>query len=230
MSDILTTKKLYKTYENGPQKVEVIKGIDFHLKRGEVVVIIGPSGVGKSTLLHLIGGLDKPSSGEVLIDNQNIFLLSDRDRAYFRNKYIGFVFQFHHLLPEFTALENVSLPGIMYDNQVSAVEKSAASILAEVGLSHRLDHRPSQLSGGEQQRVAVARALINKPRLVLADEPTGNLDKQNSESLYRLILELNKKLSQTFIIVTHNDMMASQADRVIELEDGRIKKISEKKV
>jgi lipoprotein-releasing system ATP-binding protein len=229
MNDILVTKNLHKTYENGPQQVEVIKGIDLQLKRGEVVVVIGPSGVGKSTLLHLIGGLDKPTSGEVFIDNQNIFSLSDRDRAYFRNKSIGFVFQFHHLLPEFTALENVSLPGMMYDNQEVRVQKSARLLLEEVGLTHRLDHKPSQLSGGEQQRVAVARALINNPRLVLADEPTGNLDKQNSEALYRLILDLNNKLSQTFIIVTHNDMMASQADRVIELEDGRIKNITQKK-
>jgi lipoprotein-releasing system ATP-binding protein len=224
MSDILITMDLHKTYENGPQRIEVIKGINLNMRRGEVIVMIGPSGVGKSTLLHLVGGLDKPTRGQVIIDDQDIFAISDRERAYFRNKSIGFVFQFHHLLPEFTALENVMLPGMMYRSDLSQVEKSASTLLSEVGLSHRLDHKPSQLSGGEQQRVAVARALINEPQMILADEPTGNLDKQNSEALYNLILDLNTKLNQTFIIVTHNDMMASRANRVIELDDGRIKK------
>jgi lipoprotein-releasing system ATP-binding protein len=223
MSDILVTKELFKKYENGPLEVEVLKGINLSVTPGEIVVIMGPSGVGKSTLLHVIGGLDRPSSGQVLIDSEDLFALKDRALAVFRNNSIGFVFQFHHLLPEFTALENVMLPGMMHGREVSAAKERAQKLLNEIGLEHRLDHKPSELSGGEQQRVAVARALINNPRLILADEPTGNLDKKNSEGLYELILELNKKLHQTFIIVTHNELMAKKAQRVVELEDGRIK-------
>jgi lipoprotein-releasing system ATP-binding protein len=223
MNKILVTENIYKTYQNGPQNVEVIKGIQLEVQSGEIVVIIGPSGVGKSTLLHLVGGLDTPTSGKVFIGGENIFAMNDYDLAVFRNKSIGFIFQFHHLLPEFTALENVMIPGMMHCRTNSKLEENAENMLADVGLSERLHHRPSQLSGGEQQRVAVARALLNKPRLVLADEPTGNLDKQNSESLYNLILSLNEKLNQTFIIVTHNEMMAKEASRVIELEDGKIK-------
>ncbi len=225
MNDILTVKNLYKTYQNGPQKVEVIKGIDLDIPKGNVIIIVGPSGVGKSTLLHLVGGLDQPTSGEVLIDGKDIFQLSDKELAVFRNKNIGFVFQFHHLLPEFTALENVMIPGMMHETNLTEIEKGARDLLTEVGLSERLTHKPSQLSGGEQQRVAVARALINKPKLILADEPTGNLDKQNSQALYRLILSLNKKFNQTFLIVTHNEMMAAQASQVIDMEDGKIKSI-----
>ena len=224
MNKILTGKNIHKSFENGPEVVQVLKGIDIEVITGEVVVIIGPSGVGKSTLLHLIGSLDKPSDGEIIIDNQNVFDLDDRSLASFRNQNIGFVFQFHHLLPEFTALENVILPGMMYSKNLDAIHQNALNLLSEVGLDERLNHKPSQLSGGERQRVAVARALINNPKLVLADEPTGNLDKHNSEALYRLILDLNTKLKQTFIIVTHNEMMAAQASRVIEMEDGKIKK------
>jgi lipoprotein-releasing system ATP-binding protein len=224
MSKILSATNIHKSFSNGPEIVEVIKGIDIAVNAGEVVIVIGPSGVGKSTLLHLIGSLDKPNKGEIIIDDQNIFELDDRTLANFRNKNIGFVFQFHHLLPEFSALENVMLPGMMYNKDMDEVKNSALQLLSEVGLSGRLSHKPSQLSGGERQRVAVARALINNPKLVLADEPTGNLDKHNSEALYRLILDLNKKLNQTFIIVTHNEMMAVKASRVIEMEDGKIKK------
>jgi lipoprotein-releasing system ATP-binding protein len=225
MSKILTTNQLCKTYMTGPQEVEVLKGIDFEVSAGEIVVVMGPSGVGKSTLLHLVGGLDRPTSGEILIDGDDVFSLKDRELAVFRNNAIGFVFQFHHLLPEFSALENVMIPGMMHGREVALVTERAKSILDEIGLGHRLNHKPSELSGGEQQRVAVARALVNRPRLVLADEPTGNLDKQNSEALYELILELNRKHSQTFIIVTHNDLMAKHAQRVIELEDGKIRNI-----
>jgi lipoprotein-releasing system ATP-binding protein len=223
MSKILVTKDLCKTYQTGPQEVEVLNNINLNVETGEIIVIMGPSGVGKSTLLHLIGGLDRPSKGEVLIDSENLFALKDKDLAMFRNQAIGFVFQFHHLLPEFTALENVMIPGMMHDVDIPAIKKRAESILNEIGLADRLTHKPSELSGGEQQRVAVARALMNNPKLVLADEPTGNLDKQNSMALYELILELNKKFDQTFIIVTHNDMMATKARRVVELEDKTIK-------
>ena len=223
MSKLLITRNLVKTYTNGPQEVNVLKGIDLEINRGEMAVIIGPSGVGKSTLLHLVGGLDKPTEGEVIMDDRDIFSFNEKELALFRNRSIGFVFQFHHLLPEFTALENVMIPVMMYQKDMMRVENEAKRLLGEVGLAERLYHKPSQLSGGEQQRVAVARALVNKPGLVLADEPTGNLDKQNSEALYRLILNLNTKFNQTFLIVTHNDMMARQASKVIELEDGRIK-------
>ena len=223
MSKILTTHRLCKTYMTGPQKIEVLKGIDLEVSAGEIVVIMGPSGVGKSTLLHLIGGLDRPTAGEVLIDGEDLFSLRDRELAVFRNNAIGFVFQFHHLLPEFTALENVMIPGMMHGRDFTVASEKAQNILDEIGLGQRLNHKPSELSGGEQQRVAVARALINGPRLVLADEPTGNLDKQNSEALYNLILELNKKHGQTLIIVTHNELMATHAHRVIELEEGKVK-------
>lgn len=223
MNKILITRHLCKTYQTGPLEVEVLKGIDLEISAGEIVIVMGPSGVGKSTLLHIIGGLDRPSSGEVLIDENNLFSLKDKELAIYRNEAIGFVFQFHHLLPEFTAKENVMLPGMMHGRDIVSAERKALNMLEEIGLSNRLDHKPSELSGGEQQRVAVARALINNPRLVLADEPTGNLDKQNSETLYELILDLNKKYNQTFIIVTHNDLMTKHAHRVIELDDGKVK-------
>jgi lipoprotein-releasing system ATP-binding protein len=224
MSSILKAVEVYKEFQNGPEITKVLRGINLEVQQGDVVIIIGPSGVGKSTLLHLIGSLDKPSSGDIHINGQNVFEMQDQKLALFRNKNIGFVFQFHHLLPEFTALENVMLPGMMYEKDLEVVEKKARDLLSEVSLDNRLHHKPNQLSGGERQRVAVARALINKPKLVLADEPTGNLDKHNSESLYRLILDLNEKYNQTFIIVTHNELMAEKASLVIELEDGQVKK------
>ena len=225
MSSILKATEIYKNYQNGPDVTEVLKGISLEINQGEVVIIIGPSGVGKSTLLHVLGSLDKPSGGDVHINGQNVFELDDQRLARFRNENIGFVFQFHHLLPEFTALENVMLPGMMYNKDIEKVKSDALKLLGEVSLDNRLNHKPGQLSGGERQRVAVARALINNPKLVLADEPTGNLDKHNSESLYRLILNINKKFNLTFIIVTHNELMAIQATRMIELEDGMVKKI-----
>lgn len=220
---LLRIENLRKTYQTGPNQVEVLKGVDLKVNQGEIVVIIGPSGVGKSTLLHIIGGLDKPSDGNIFINEINIFNLNNGELAEFRNKSIGFVFQFHHLLPEFTALENLLIPGMIGKGNLNEIKSDAINLLGEVGLSQRTSHKPSELSGGEQQRIAVARALMNQPKLVLADEPTGNLDKKNSESLYNLILNLNKKLNQTFIIVTHNEMMAQHANRVIEMEDGKIK-------
>jgi len=220
---LLQIKNLRKTYKSGPQEVMVLKGLDMEVYRGDIVVIMGPSGVGKSTLLHLIGGLDSPTSGEIFLDGTNIFELYNSALAEFRNKSIGFVFQFHHLLPEFTAFENLLLPGMIGKVENSVLERKVNQLLNDVGLQQRKSHKPSELSGGEQQRIAVARALVNDPQLVLADEPTGNLDKNNGESLYKLILELNKKHNQTFIIVTHNELMAEQANCVVELEDGRIK-------
>ena len=225
---ILNIKNLTKTYQTGPQTVEVIKGIDMEIEHGEIIIIMGPSGVGKSTLLHLIGGLDKPTSGDIIVDGTNIFELENSKLAHFRNTSVGFVFQFHHLLPEFSALENLMIPGMINKSDPVKSRNKCVKLLERVDLSERIDHKPSQLSGGEQQRVAVARALVNQPKLVLADEPTGNLDKRNSESLYNLILDLNKSLNQTFIIVTHNEMMTKNADKVIELEDGKVKSLIRK--
>ncbi len=205
-----------------------MRGITLEVLRGDIVVVMGPSGVGKSTLLHVIGGLDRPEQGKVLIDGQDLFSMDGNRLAQFRNQHIGFVFQFHHLLPEFTALENVLIPAMMYRERDKKMEDQASELLAEVGLSDRLHHKPSELSGGEQQRVAVARALINRPQLVLADEPTGNLDKHNSDALYSLILNLNQKFKQTFMIVTHNEEMSREATRTIEMEDGRVRQTNVK--
>lgn len=217
----IQAQNIYKSYVNGPQKVDVLKGIDLEIKNGDVAVIMGPSGVGKSTLLHVLGLLDDVDSGKILIGGENIAELDDKNKAHVRNATIGFVFQFHHLLPEFSALENVLIPTMIY-NQSDQKKAYAMEILDLVGLSHRLQHKPRELSGGEQQRVAVARAIVNKPKIVLADEPTGNLDKRNGEALYNLLLKLNKELNQTLLIVTHNEHMTANATRFIELDDGKI--------
>jgi len=219
---VIQVMDIFKNYENGPQLVEVIKGISFEVQSSEVIAIMGPSGVGKSTLLHLMGALDLPTSGKLLIDGQDILDLKNDNLSRFRNDKIGFVFQFHHLLPEFSAYENVIIPSMMYSPLKKDKEDYARYILDQVGLSHRLDHKPRELSGGEQQRVAVARALINKPKIILADEPTGNLDKQTGAALYQLLLDLNQKLNHTMIIVTHNEHIAQHANRIIQLEDGRL--------
>ena len=224
---LLKTEALVKTYRSGPEVIEVLKGISMTVKTGEIVVIMGPSGVGKSTLLNIVGTLDKPTRGKVWIDGQDMSRLDDLSLARFRNMHIGFVFQFHYLLPEFTALENVLIPRMIKGNDWKKERHRAVQLLEEVGLGARLHHRPNQLSGGEQQRVAVARALMNQPKLVLADEPTGDLDRRNSEALFELLLSLNEKYHQTFVIVTHNEMFAERAHRVIHLWDG---KIAEEKV
>jgi lipoprotein-releasing system ATP-binding protein len=220
---IIELKDVFKTYNSGPQAVEVLKGINLEISKGEVVGIMGPSGVGKSTLLHLIGMLDSPTSGQVILNGKNVQQLKGDALAKYRNKMVGFVFQFHHLLPEFTALENVMIPAMMYGMEdMTKKEEYAKYILNEVGLSSRIHHKPGELSGGEQQRVAVARALINDPQALLTDEPTGNLDKHNSEALYNLLLDINKKLNQTLVIVTHDDQIEQAASRIIHLDDGKV--------
>jgi len=219
---IIELKNIYKSYDSGPQKVEVLNGIDLSLNKGEIVIVMGPSGVGKSTLLHIMGALDLPTSGEIWVGQHKLNEFTDEDLSKFRSLSIGFVFQFHYLLPEFTALENVLIPAMMHEPLNAEKEEYAKYILDVVGLSKRLEHKPNELSGGEQQRVAVARALINKPKLLLADEPTGNLDKRNSGMLYELLLELNSKFEQTIVIVTHSDELMSKAHRIIELDDGMI--------
>lgn len=218
---ILEANHITKIYQSGPETIEVLMNLDFNLKEKEIVVIMGPSGVGKSTLLNIIGTLDKPTSGEVIIDGTSVFKYSEQKLSKFRNQHIGFIFQFHYLLPEFTALENVLIPRMIKGNNWKSDEDKAAKLLSDVGLSQRLHHRPNQLSGGEQQRVAVARALMNQPKMVLADEPTGDLDPRNSQMLFELILELNQKYNQSFVIVTHNEMFAEKANRVVHLREGK---------
>ena len=215
---ILAAKNIHKKYGS----VEVLKGVDVAIEKGEIVSIVGSSGAGKSTLLHILGTLDKADVGDVYLNEDNITGLQGKKLADFRNRYIGFVFQFHHLLPEFTALENVSIPGWIAGGKKSDVAKRAEELLAMLGLQHRLGNKPSQLSGGEQQRVAVARALINNPSVVFADEPTGNLDSANARDLHQLFFDLRKNFNQTFLIVTHNEELAALSDRILHMKDGKI--------
>jgi lipoprotein-releasing system ATP-binding protein len=220
---IVQTRGLTKEYEVSKDTyLKVLKGINLEIYEGEIVSIVGPSGAGKSTLLHLIGTLDKPTGGEVIFDGANVANMGTNELARFRNTKIGFVFQFHHLLPEFTALENVSIAAMISGGQNKEIEKKARELLNEVGLSERVGHNPSELSGGEAQRVAIARALINSPKIVLADEPTGNLDTHNSEEVMNLLFNLRKKYNQTFIIVTHNEKFAGMTDRTLKMVDGLI--------
>ena len=221
---LIHVEDLHKSYYDGESELPVLQGIDLEIYTSELLAVVGASGVGKSTLLHIIGTLDRPTAGSVLYDDQDVFTLSDTELARFRNKEIGFVFQFHHLLPEFTALENVAMGALITSSNNKTVYEEAASLLDYVGLSERLSHYPSQLSGGERQRVAIARALINQPKVVLADEPTGNLDRRSSDAVLELLWDLNSTSGQTFVIVTHNQELAQQVDRVIQLVDGVAKK------
>ena len=213
---------LKKSFRMNGYTLNVLNGITLDIARGEMIAIVGASGAGKSTLLHMLGTLDRPTSGSVLFDGRDVFELSEDAQAEFRNKRIGFVFQFHHLLPEFTALENTFLPALIQDRPVEEAQKVATQLLSDVGLGERLHHKPGELSGGEQQRVAVARALMQRPDLVLADEPTGNLDTHTGDALFALLRQLNKARGTTFVIVTHNDKLSAQADRIVRMEDGRI--------
>lgn len=215
---MLVAENLFKNYSN----LTVVNGVSLQVNKGEIVSITGPSGAGKSTLLHLLGALDKPDKGKVLIDNTDLFKLSAKKQAAFRNKHLGFVFQFHHLLPEFTAVENVAVPlWISGKNRKQGLDEAAA-MLGVVGLSGRLDNKPGELSGGEQQRVAIARALVNKPSIVMADEPTGNLDSANAKAIHELFIELRQKLGQTFIMITHNEELAKMTDRTLVMRDGKM--------
>lgn len=221
---LLEARDLKKSYPTGAgrQRLEVLRGVSLQVRRGEVLAVVGESGTGKSTLLHLLGALDRPTSGTVLFEDRDIFQKNDEELADFRNRSVGFVFQFHHLLPEFSALENVAMPALVQQRSFRDVKGRAAELLEALGLPDRADHAPSELSGGEQQRVAIARALMNEPGLVLADEPTGNLDTNTAEVLHREILRLSRTLQQTFVLATHNWALAGIADRVLELQQGRL--------
>ncbi len=215
---MLTATNIEKFYG----KLHVLKGVDIHISKGEIVSIVGSSGAGKSTLLHILGTLDSADKGQVLLNGQRIDKLNGKTLARFRNTHIGFIFQFHHLLPEFTALENVCIPGWIGGKKKKDTQEKAAELLKTLGLSERLQNKPHQLSGGEQQRVAVARALINDPDIIMADEPTGNLDSENGRELHRLFIELRDKFQQSFLIVTHNEELALMSDRIVHMKDGKI--------
>ncbi|MAZ93412.1 MAG: ABC transporter ATP-binding protein [Bacteroidales bacterium] len=215
---MVTAKDIVKSYGD----VDVLMGVNLNISKGEIVSIVGKSGSGKSTLLQILGTIENPDAGKVVIDNTDILSLSRKELASFRNKNIGFVFQFHHLLPEFTALENICIPALISGDNKSTAESKAKELLGYLELSHRSNHKPDAMSGGEQQRVAIARSLINRPSIILADEPSGNLDSSASSELHKLILNLRKQLNQTFIIVTHNKDLADMADRKLEIADGLI--------
>ncbi len=220
---ILSCSGLRKTFTEGKLNVEVLKGIDFAIEAGQQVAILGASGSGKSTLLHLLGGLDIPTVGEVSVAGKAMNKLSDKARSRWRNQNLGFIYQFHHLMPEFTALENVAMPLLIRGEAVATAHDRAAEVLKRVGLSERARHKPSELSGGERQRAAVARALVTKPKCVLADEPTGNLDSKTAFNVYQTMLEMNKEFATSFVIVTHDQQLAERMDYIYVLEDGRIK-------
>jgi lipoprotein-releasing system ATP-binding protein len=215
---MLKAQSIHKSYG----QLQILKGVDFEVKQGEIVTIVGASGAGKSSLLNILGTLDKPDSGKILLDNIEVSQLNNKHISEFRNRKIGFVFQFHHLLVEFNAMENVCIPALIAGDSRANAEKKAAKLLERLGLGDRIDHKPNQLSGGEQQRVAVARALINNPALIFADEPSGNLDSKNANELHELFIELRNEFNQTFVIVTHNEHLAKLADRKVLMKDGLI--------
>jgi lipoprotein-releasing system ATP-binding protein len=221
LKEFIEVQNLFKSYGNGAKRVEVLKGADLTFSRGEKAAIVGASGVGKTTLLHILGTLDQPSSGKVLYEGKDIYTLNEKDLALFRNREIGFVFQFHHLLPEFNALENTMMPCLIQGIPKKESVSRAEAILTLVGLKERLTHKPGELSGGEQQRVAVARALVLEPKVLLADEPTGNLDTKTGESVFDLLRELNQIKGVTLIVVTHNIKLAEKLSRQIQLVDGK---------
>lgn len=219
IQQVIKAEGIRKSYD----QVDVLQGVDVEIFSKEIVSIVGKSGAGKSTLLHILGTLDRADSGHLIIDDTDALSLNDKELAKFRNQNIGFVFQFHYLLKEFTAFENVCIPGLISKAPTHVVEQRAKELLEFLGLSDRLHHKPNQMSGGEQQRVAVARALVNNPKIIFADEPTGNLDSQNSEDLYKLFFQLRDQMNQSFVIVTHNEHFANLSDRILHMEDGKIK-------
>ncbi|MDA0117975.1 lipoprotein-releasing ABC transporter ATP-binding protein LolD [Vibrio sp. T11.5] len=227
MSNLLQCHNICKTYREGSLDTQVLKGVSFELKKGELVSIIGSSGSGKSTLLHILGALDDTTQGEVTFLGQHLSHLSSNKQAKLRNQHLGFVYQFHHLLADFSALENVAMPLLIGGTKVAKAKEAAKALLDKVGLSHRIDHRPSELSGGERQRVAIARALVNNPDLVLADEPTGNLDHKTALAIYDLMRELNEQYGTAFLVVTHDGELASKMDRQLHMQDGLLLNVEE---
>jgi len=226
-TNLLKISNLKKSFLHMGKRIEVLKGLNLEVKSSEMCAVIGASGAGKSTFLHVVGTLDKPTSGTIVVNNKNVTKLSERSLANFRNKTIGFVFQFHHLLPEFTALENVMMPGLIRGMDHEELEHDASNFLKEVGLEDRSTHKPSELSGGEQQRVALARALVLKPQLVLADEPTGNLDKKTADAIHDIFVEINDRYNTTMLLVTHNMELATRLPRTLELANGIIRDIEQ---
>ncbi len=221
-SAILHCQQLGKTYTEGPNDVEVLSSVNLHIETGERLAIVGASGSGKSTLLHLLGGLDLPTTGSVWVDGQELSRMTDKQRGLMRNQYLGFVYQFHHLLPEFSAIENVAMPLLIRGVDKAQAFERASRLLGDIGLDHRLSHRPTELSGGERQRTAIARALITEPKVVLADEPTGNLDIDTANSVFDMMMELNQRVGTALIMVTHDNTLASKMDSVLRLDHGTI--------